>query len=75
MRTDIEFKTEDGVVLRGWHYRPTNSGGPWPTIVMAHGYSVRHAEGAGVLRACRGQAEFSASLNVLVIRRIGGQRR
>jgi uncharacterized protein len=39
MRTDIEFRTEDGVVLRGWHYRPGN-GGPWPTIVMAHGYSA-----------------------------------
>ena len=22
MRTDIEFKTEDGVTLRGWHYVP-----------------------------------------------------
>jgi uncharacterized protein len=40
MRTDIEFKTEDGLVLRGWHYRPTNGGGAWPTIVMAHGYSA-----------------------------------
>jgi fermentation-respiration switch protein FrsA (DUF1100 family) len=40
MRTDIEFKTEDGVGLRGWRYRPENGGGPWPTIVMAHGYSA-----------------------------------
>jgi uncharacterized protein len=40
MRTDIEFRTEDGVTLRGWHYRPANGGGPWPTIVMAHGYSA-----------------------------------
>lgn len=40
MRTDIEFKTEDGVGLRGWRYRPKNGGGPWPTIVMAHGYSA-----------------------------------
>ena len=39
MRTDIEFRTEDGVTLRGWHYRPAR-GGPWPTIVMAHGYSA-----------------------------------
>jgi fermentation-respiration switch protein FrsA (DUF1100 family) len=39
MRKDIEFKTEDGVVLRGWHYRPSGRG-PWPTIVMAHGYSA-----------------------------------
>jgi uncharacterized protein len=40
MRTDIEFRTEDGVMLRGWHYRPEGGRGPWPTIVMAHGYSA-----------------------------------
>lgn len=40
MRTNVEFRTEDGVVLRGWHYRPENGSGPWPTIVMAHGYSA-----------------------------------
>ena len=36
MRTDIEFRAEDGVTLRGWHYRPTASTGrsppsSWPT--------------------------------------------
>ncbi len=40
MRMDVEFKTEDGVTLRGWHYRPDGGSGPWPTIVMAHGYSA-----------------------------------
>lgn len=40
MRDDVEFRTEDGVVLRGWHYRPSSGSGPWPTIVMAHGYSA-----------------------------------
>jgi uncharacterized protein len=40
MRSDVEFKTEDGVMLRGWHYRPDGGSGPWPTIVMAHGYSA-----------------------------------
>jgi fermentation-respiration switch protein FrsA (DUF1100 family) len=40
MRTDVEFRTEDGVMLRGWHYRPDRGSGPWPTIVMAHGYSA-----------------------------------
>jgi fermentation-respiration switch protein FrsA (DUF1100 family) len=40
MRTDIEFKTEDGTILRGWHYLP-NSGGPkFPTVVMSHGFSA-----------------------------------
>jgi uncharacterized protein len=27
-------------MLRGWHYRPDRGGGPWPTIVMAHGFSA-----------------------------------
>lgn len=42
MRTDVEFKTEDGVTLRGWHYLPEQraSGMPMPTIVMAHGFSA-----------------------------------
>ena len=40
MRQDIEFKTEDGVTLRGWHYLPDNRGGRLPTIVMAHGFSA-----------------------------------
>ena len=40
MRTDVEFRSEDAVTLRGWHYRPDRGPGPWPTIVMAHGYSA-----------------------------------
>jgi fermentation-respiration switch protein FrsA (DUF1100 family) len=41
MRTDFEFKTEDGVTLRGWHYLPEGRrGGRVPTIVMAHGFSA-----------------------------------
>jgi fermentation-respiration switch protein FrsA (DUF1100 family) len=40
MRTDIEFKTEDGVTLRGWHYVPAGIDAKTPTIVMAHGYSA-----------------------------------
>ena len=39
MRKDIEFRTEDGVMLRGWHYLPDGEG-PHPTIVMAHGFSA-----------------------------------
>ena len=39
MRRDIEFRTEDNVVLRGWHYLP-QSAGPKPTVVMCHGYSA-----------------------------------
>lgn len=40
MRKDIEFKAEDGIVLRGWHYMPDNRAGRVPTIVMAHGFSA-----------------------------------
>ncbi len=40
MRKDIEFKTEDGVTLRGWLYTPEGSRGFAPAIVMAHGYSA-----------------------------------
>ena len=40
MREDIEFKTEDGVTLRGWHYSPERARGKTPTVVMAHGYSA-----------------------------------
>ena len=38
MRTDIAFKTEDGTMLRGWHYLPDRRARPVPTIVMAHGF-------------------------------------
>ena len=40
MREDVEFLTEDGVTLRGWRYRPDAGEGPFPTIVMAHGFSA-----------------------------------
>ncbi|PPQ34957.1 alpha/beta hydrolase [Rhodopila globiformis] len=40
MRTDISFKTEDGTILRGWHYLPDSRAGKVPTIVMAHGFSA-----------------------------------
>jgi hypothetical protein len=39
MRTDIAFQTTDGTTLRGWHYRPDGRG-PFPTIVLAHGFSA-----------------------------------
>lgn len=40
MRRDIEFKTEDGVTLRGWFYPAKGVAGPAPTVVMAHGFSA-----------------------------------
>ena len=40
MRKDIEFKTEDGIKLRGWHYLPEKRTDKVPTIVMAHGFSA-----------------------------------
>ena len=40
MRHDIEFKTEDGTTLRGWHYVPGGGGPKFPTVVMSHGFSA-----------------------------------
>src|ERR1700722_6464477 len=40
MRKDIEFKTQDGLTLKGWHYLPDRLSGKVPTIVMAHGFSA-----------------------------------
>jgi len=39
MRQDIEFDAE-GVTLRGWLYTPERADGPWPAIVMTHGFSA-----------------------------------
>ncbi len=38
MRRDIEFKS-DGITLRGWLYKPAKGRSPFPTVVMAHGFS------------------------------------
>ena len=38
MRRDIEFNA-DGVKLRGWLYKPNKGKKPFPTVVMAHGFS------------------------------------
>lgn len=38
MRRDIEFLA-DGLTLRGWLYTPDSGNGPFPTIIMAHGFS------------------------------------
>ena len=40
MRTDVEFKTQDGVTLRASHYLLDQRSGKVPTIVMAHGFSA-----------------------------------
>ncbi|MCL4626081.1 alpha/beta hydrolase [Burkholderia multivorans] len=40
MRTDISFRTSDGIELKGWLYRPEGvAGRTLPAIVMAHGFS------------------------------------
>jgi fermentation-respiration switch protein FrsA (DUF1100 family) len=40
MRSNVSFKTGDGITLRGWHYLPDRRTGPVPIIVMAHGFSA-----------------------------------
>lgn len=42
MRRDIDFKSE-GLTLRGWLYKPSKGKGPFPTVVMAHGFSGQWA--------------------------------
>lgn len=39
MRRDIAFDA-DGTTLRGWLYRPDVGAGPFPVVVMAHGFSA-----------------------------------
>lgn len=39
MRCNIAFNAE-GTTLRGWLYTPDSGTGPFPTIVMAHGFSA-----------------------------------
>lgn len=38
VKEDIEFRADNGVILRGWVMTP-NSEGPHPTIVMTPGFS------------------------------------
>jgi fermentation-respiration switch protein FrsA (DUF1100 family) len=40
MRTNIAFKTEDGVTLHGWHSVPAAGAKLVPTVVMAHGFGA-----------------------------------
>src|SRR5438128_11585471 len=39
MRQDVEFQAE-GPRLRGWLYTPDAGSAPFPTVVMAHGFSA-----------------------------------
>lgn len=39
-REDIEFKTGDGVTLRGWFYPANADGHKAPCVVLAHGWSA-----------------------------------
>lgn len=45
MRTDISFRTDDGLTLRGWHYLPDDISGKAPVVIMVHGF-------AGVKEMC-----------------------
>ncbi len=39
--SDVEFKTSDGVILRGWFYTPANASNiTLPCLVMSHGFSA-----------------------------------
>jgi cephalosporin-C deacetylase-like acetyl esterase len=38
MRRNIEFNA-DGIKLRGWFYKPDKGKGPFPCVILAHGFS------------------------------------
>lgn len=44
LRENVEFKADDGVVLRGWLYRP-DADGRRPLIAMTHGFGVHKEMG------------------------------
>ena len=46
MRKDVEFKTQDGVTLRGWHYLPDQRSGKVPMYCSP---VLRHS--AGLIQA------------------------
>jgi fermentation-respiration switch protein FrsA (DUF1100 family) len=58
-RNDIEFPTEDGLLLRGWHFVPAGDG-PFPTIVMAHGITAVKEMGLEGYGAAFAEAGFAA---------------
>ncbi|MBV1799258.1 alpha/beta hydrolase [Siccirubricoccus sp. G192] len=70
MRRDIAFQAE-GCTLRGWLYLPAGATGPFPAVVMAHGFSAvkeqaldRYAEvfaGAGLAALVFDNRGFGAS--------------
>lgn len=40
-RSDVEFKTHDDVILRGWFFTPaSHSGGKLPCLIMSHGWTA-----------------------------------
>ena len=39
MRQDVAFDA-DGVTLRGWLFTPDRGAGPFPAVIMAHGFSA-----------------------------------
>src|SRR5260370_3407477 len=40
MRRDVEFRTGDGLTLRGWLYLPDAGAPPFPAVVMEHGFAA-----------------------------------
>lgn len=39
MKEDVTFATRDGTTLHGWFFRPGTGSGPFPCVVMTHGFS------------------------------------
>ena len=61
MKRDIEFKTDDGLTLRGWLLTP-DTPGPHPLVVMTHGaggYKEWHLPGLAAILQAAGFASLA----------------
>jgi hypothetical protein len=67
-RTDVAFPAADGTTLRGWWYEPVTPG-PWPVVVMAHGFSA--VKEMGLDRVAAALADAGCAVQVHDHRNLG----
>lgn len=48
-RSDIEFKTIDNVILRGWMFKPADAEGKYPCLILSHGLTCLKGMGLDAL--------------------------
>jgi cephalosporin-C deacetylase-like acetyl esterase len=40
VQRDVEFKTSDGNILRGWFFTPSNQSSKAPCVILSHGVTT-----------------------------------